>query len=131
MASTERDAKVCRLHTRMTDVAVATWTHPDAARLAKRLLKDGESLLTFAEFPAVPSTNTAAEREIRPAVLMRKASYGSASEAGAATRAIWMSIHRTLKARGIDPFAAMRTAWKTLLETGTLPPLPDTNSSGG
>jgi transposase len=127
----ERDAKVCRLHTRMTDLAVASWCHPDAARLAKRLRKDGVDLLTFAEFPEVPATNNAAEREIRPAVLMRKVSYGSGSVRGAATRAILMSIYRTLKARGLDPLAETRRALQTLAQTGTLPPLPDNPSSAG
>ena len=43
-------------------------------------------LLTFVEFEGVPSSNNHAEREVRPAVLMRKASYGNQSERGAATR---------------------------------------------
>lgn len=127
----ERDAKVCRLHGRMTDLACATWTHPDARRLAKRLVKDGASLLTFAEFPAVPATNNHAEREIRPAVLMRKVSYGSGSVRGAATRAILMSIYRTLNARGLDPLAETRAALQTLAQTGTLPQLPDDHTSTG
>jgi hypothetical protein len=65
--------------------------------------------------------NNHAEREIRPAVVMRKMSYGNASARGATTRAILMSIHRTLKARGLDPSAETRKALKNLLQTGTLP----------
>jgi hypothetical protein len=95
------------------------------------LLKDGESMLTFAEFPALPSTNTAAVRLIRLAVLMRKVSNGIASEAGAKSRAILISIHPTLKVWGIDPFAAMRTALKTVAETGTRSPLPEQTSTDG
>lgn len=127
----ERDSRVCRLHARMTDLAVAAWTHPDAKRLAKRLVKDGDSLLTFAEFPEVPATNNHAEREIRPAVLMRKVSYGSNSVRGAATRAILMSIYRTLKSRGLDPLAETRAALQTLAQTGTLPKLPGNSPSTG
>ena len=127
----ERDSKVCRLHGRMTDLACANWSHPDAARLARRLRKDGESLLTFAEFPEVPPTNNHAEREIRPAVVMRKMSHGSQSVRGAAARAILMSIYRTLKRRGLDPLAETRKALQTLSQTGTLPPLPGGQSSGG
>ena len=55
------------------------------------------------EFEGVPSSNNHAEREVRPAVLMRKASYGNQSERGAATRAVLMSVCRTLKNRGLDP----------------------------
>ena len=131
MSPTERDSKVARLHARMTELACADWVHPDAARLAKRLLKDGESLLTFAEFPEVPPTNNAAEREIRPAVVMRKVSYGSASAQGAATRAIPMSVFRTLKKRGLDPLAEIRQALETLGKTGQLPPLPHRIGSAG
>jgi transposase len=127
----ERDSKLSRLHARMTDLAVATWVHPDARRLAKRLLRDGGDLLTFAEFPEVPPTNNHAEREIRPAVLMRKASYGSGSVRGAETRAILMSIYRTLKARGLDALNETRTALETLVKTGTLPPFPGKPASSG
>ena len=59
-------------------------------------------MLTFVEFEGVPSSNNHAEREIRPAVLMRKASYGSQSERGAATRGVLMSMCRTLKNRRAD-----------------------------
>lgn len=120
----ERDAKVCRLHKRLTDLACEDWTHPDAARLAKRLLKDCDSMLIFAEFPEVPATNNHGEREIRPLVLMRKASYGSASEKGSETRAILMTILRTLRVRGLNPQDELHSALNTLSKTGQLPPLP-------
>jgi transposase len=128
---TERDAKLCRLHGRMIELACREWTQPDARRLAARLRKDGESLLTFAEFPEVPPTNNRAEREIRPAVVMRKVSYGCQSARGAATRAILMSIYRTLKSRGLDPLAETRQALAELAKTNQLPPLPDQISSAG
>jgi transposase len=125
MPRAERDSRVCRLHARLTDLVQAEWTHPDACRLANRLRKDGADMLTFVEFPEVPSTNNRAEREIRPAVLMRKASYGNASQRGAETRAVLMTVYRTLKARGLDPLAETRKALKILIQTGSLPPLPD------
>lgn len=131
MPSGERDSKVCRLHVRLGELACGAWVHPDAQRLANRLLRDGDSLLTFAEFPEVPATNNAAEREIRPAVVMRKVSYGSASDRGVSTRAVLMSVYRTLKKRGLDPLAATRAALETLAKTGTLPPLPDQPGSTG
>lgn len=127
----ERDSKICRLHARMSDLACTDWTHPDARRLAKRLLKDGTDLLTFAEIAGVPATNNHAEREIRPAVLMRKASYGNASVQGAETRAILMSIYRTLRSRGLDPLAETRQALETLAKNGQLPKLPTNQTSTG
>jgi transposase len=131
MPSSERDSKVCRLHASLSELANAEWVHPDAKRLAKRLAKEQMSLLTFAEFPHVPATNNAAEREIRPTAVMRKLSYGSASEQGAATRAILMSVYRTLKKRGLDALAETRKALETLAKTGKLPPLPKAASSAG
>jgi hypothetical protein len=58
----------------------------------------------------VPSNNNHAEREIRPAVLMRKVSYGNQSERGAATRGVLMSVCRTLKNTGLDPLQTILDA---------------------
>jgi hypothetical protein len=77
-------------------------------------------LLTFAEIEGVPATNNHAEREIRAAVIMRKISYGSASQQGVTTRAILMSILRILKNRGLNPLAELRTALKIYLNTQQL-----------
>jgi hypothetical protein len=85
--------------------------------------------LTFVGHEDVPSSNKRAEREIRPAVLMRKASYGSGSDRGAATRGVLMSIYRTLKQRGFYALAATEAALRTYVATGTLPPLPSTATS--
>lgn len=131
MPAGERDSKLARLHGRVVELSMAEWTHPDAERLAKRLVKYGEDMLTFAEFEGVPATNNRAEREIRPAVLMRKASYGNGSVRGAQTRAVLMSVYRTLKTRGVDPLAEVRKALETYSITGTLPDLPIGSSSKG
>ena len=87
--------------------------------------------MTFVEFEGVPSSNNHAEREIRPAVLMRKASYGSQSERGAATRGVLMSVCRTLKNRGLDPLQTILDALRNYATTGTLPPLPEMDRSKG
>src|SRR5262245_57006054 len=114
-----------KLQGRMLELALAEWANPHARRLAKRLTRYGEYLLTFVEFAHVPPTNNQAEREIRPAVLMRKASYGNQSDRGADTRAVLMSVFRTLKRRGHDPLPAITTALRAYAATGQLPPLPD------
>ena len=115
---------LAKLHGRMGALAHTDWTNPHARRLAKRLDTYGEPLLTFVEHPDVPSSNNHAEREIRPAVLMRKNSYGNRSLRGAETRATLMTIFRTLHRRGLDPLATVETALRTYATTGTLPPLP-------
>lgn len=131
MAAEAYDRRHVQLHSRMVDLAIADWTNPHAQRLAKRLLKYGEYLLTFVEFEDVPADNNQAEREIRPAVLMRKASYGNQSDRGAHTRALLMTIYRTLKRRGLDPLPVIANALRTYTATGQLPPLPDKIGSEG
>lgn len=125
------DLKLAKLQSRLTDLAATSWTNAHAQRLAKRLAKYGDDLLTFVEFEGVPSDNNHAEREIRPAVLMRKASYGNQSEAGAATRAVLMTIFRTLKRRGHDPLKVMTNALRHYTTTGQLPPLPEKIATAG
>src|SRR4029079_10679997 len=127
----EYNWKLSLLHGRLTELAVGDWTNAHAQRLAKRLHKYGAELLTFVEFEAVPSSNNHAEREVRPAVLMRKASYGNQSEPGAATRGVLMSVLRTLKKRGLDPLQTILDALRNYATTGALPPLPDNVSSEG
>lgn len=131
MSAEDYDRKLIRLQGRMVDLAIADWTNPHARRLAKRLDKYGEYLLTFVEFEGVPADNNHAEREIRPAVLMRKASYGNQSRRGADTRAVLMTIFRTLKRRGLDPLPTLTEAMKTYTATSQLPPLPEKTSSEG
>ena len=125
------ERRVYSLHERLNELATADWACPHARRISRRLSDYQGSLLTFVEYVEVPPSNNRAEREIRPAVLMRKASYGNASEAGAATRSILMSIYRTLKQRGLDPLAVTAEALRTHTATGQLPPLPPRGGSGG
>jgi len=72
----------------------------------------------------VPPDNNHGERQIRPAVIIRKNSLCNRSEQKAITQAILMSIYRTLKLRGLDATKAIAQALRILLQSGTLPPLP-------
>ena len=125
------DRRTACLYTRMTDLAVAAWRNPHARRLAQRLVTYGDDLLTFVELRDVPSSNNRAEREVRPAVMMRKVSQGCVGKAGCQTRSVLMSIYRTLKLRGLDPLQVTQEALKTYTLTGKLPPLPEKNGSIG
>ena len=129
--SEEYDQKLSRLHGRIVELSIGDWADTHARRLAKRLNKYGAELLTFVAFEGVPSSNNHAEREVRPAVLMRKASYGNQSDAGAWTRAVLMSVCRTLKKRGLDPLQTILDTLRNYAATGTLPPLPEQTSSEG
>jgi len=95
-------------------------TDRDVARLKKRLLRHREEILTFL-ISAAPADNNAAEREIRPAVVMRKNSYGNMSERGAETQALLMSVFRTLHKRGEDPLAWVKRYVEERLAAGERP----------
>ena len=100
-------------------------------RLGKRLSKYRDQLFTFLDTPGVPPDNNHAERQIRPAVIMRKNQLCNRSERGADTQATLMSVYRTLKLRGRDPTKTIAEALKQLLTTGQLPPLPGEIVAGG
>jgi hypothetical protein len=99
--------------------------------LQKRLKRHRSELLTFLDVEGVPSDNNHGEREIRPAVIMRKNSQANGSREGAFTQAVLMSIFRTLKRRGHDPIQTVVNAVREYLKSGILPPLPGKKTSHG
>lgn len=124
-------SRIHLIHRRLTRLADAQYADADARRLGNRISKYRDQLFTFLDTPGVPPDNNHGERQIRPAVIIRKNSLCNRSEQGAATQAILMSIYRTLKLRGLDPTKAIADALRTLLQTGTLPPLPVENVADG
>ena len=93
-------------------------------RLLKRLRRHRDDLFTFLDEPDVPFDNNHAERAIRPAVMIRKNSFGNRSDRGADTQAVLMSVYRTIQQRGHAPLKTIVDALTTYLATGQLPPLP-------
>jgi len=123
--SKERYASRIRLiNRRLCALADAAYHDADAARLGERISKYRDQLFTFLDTAGVPPDNNHGERQIRPAVIIRKNSLCNRSEQGAATQGVLMSIYRTLKLRGHDPTHTIAAALRTLLKTGKLPPLP-------
>ncbi len=123
--SKERYASRIRLiHRRLCTLADAAYHDADAARLGGRISKYRDQLFTFLDTAGVPPDNNHGERQIRPAVIIRKNSLCNRSEQGAATQGVLMSIYRTLKLRGQDPTRTIAAALRELLKTGKLPPLP-------
>jgi len=128
----ERYASRIRLiHRRLCALADAAYHDADAARLGQRISKYRDQLFTFLDTPGVPPDNNHGERQIRPAVIIRKNSLCNRSEQGAATQGVLMSIYRTLKLRGHDPTQTIAGALRELLQTGKLPPLPAKVVAGG
>jgi transposase len=116
------------LETRLHKLAKKRWDQEQADRLAERLDKYQDRLTTFLHDPAVDGTNNAAERALRPAVVMRKITGGSRSEKGAKAWSILASVMRTAQQQG-QPLvttieAMLRAAWAGQ-EPATLPLSPD------
>ena len=117
------------LDARRDKLLAAPWANAHAKRLVKRLRRYRDALFTFLDHPDVPSDNNRAEREIRPAVIIRKNSLCNRSENGASVQAILMSVYRTLKLRGLDPLETIVSALRDYVRTGVLPPLPGAKTS--
>ena len=123
-------SRIARIDARLMTLAQAEYADPDASRLAARLLRHRDELFTFLDHPEVDWNNNLAERMIRPAVVLRRGSQCNRSDRGAATQAVLMSVHRTLKLRGVDPRAAIAEALAVYAGSGSLPELPD-GAAGG
>ena len=113
-----------RFDRRLDEILAHPWDDPDAHRLVKRLRKYHGELFLFLDDPTVPADNNHAEREIRPAVIIRKNSLCNRSEEGAQMQAVLMSVYRTLKLRGADPIRTIAEVLRQYVQTGVLPPLP-------
>ena len=103
----------------------------DTRRLTNRLRKYAEFIFTFLDYADVPFENNFAERQIRPAVILRKNSHSNRSVRGAATQGVLMSVYRTLKLRGLTPTKTTVDVLRTYLATGQLSPLPDADIADG
>lgn len=123
-------SRIQRLQQRLLEIAYASYKDADTRRLAKRLEKYQDELFVFLHHPEVPATNNQAEREIRPAVIMRKNMYGNRSEKGALTQSVLMTVFRTLKRRGYNPIDTLVSALAAYIRTGQLPPFPPKITSG-
>ena len=81
-----------------------------AAGLCRALLKREPALWRFARTPGLEPTNNLAERMLRPAVIWRKKSFGSASLAGCRYVERVLSVTETLRLRGHPTLAYLAAA---------------------
>ena len=89
------------LHQRLRELVSGDYQDADCRRINKRLRRHQEHIFTFLNYLDVPADNNQSEREIRPAVIMRKNSNGNRSVNGAETQAVLMTVFRTLKRRNL------------------------------
>lgn len=103
---------VKRREDQLDQLAKQIWSDADADRLTKRIRKHRDSLTTFLHKKNVDGTNNAAERAIRPAVVMRKITGGSRSTQGAKAWSILASVMRTAEQQGRDLLDTIKTLLK-------------------
>jgi len=118
-----------KLEAALDRLLAGQYTDADNARLAKLLRKHREELFRFLYDAAAAPTNAEAEREIRPAVAVRKLSACNRSPQGATTHAILTSVIRTCQKHGQSflqlatellqhPGQLLPKVWQQLLNPG-------------
>ncbi len=112
LGTKQYEHRVSLLEKRLAKLGQERWKDDDADRLCARLRKYGGQLTTFLHKEEVDGTNNAAERALRPAVVMRKISGGSRSAAGARAWAILASVMRTAQQQGRDVMATIQDLLK-------------------
>ena len=126
-----RESRRARLAERLSRLCALGWSDPDVVRIANRLDKYADGIFTFLDYDDIPHTNNHAERELRPAVIMRKVIQQNRSDKAAHTQAVLMSIYRTLKLRGLDPVQTIVSNLANYAFNGHLPPLPENPRADG
>lgn len=102
------ELKASRLEDRLDQLVAGDHEHADARRLCKRLRRHRKELTRFLWDEKLDGTNNAAERALRPAVVMRKITGGSRSASGASAWAKLASLLRTADQRGLGVYEATK-----------------------
>ncbi len=99
-------------------------------RTCRQLLKVEPALWLFVTVEGLEPTNNAAERAIRPAVLWRRTSFGSQSQAGSVFVARMLTVVTSLRSQNRNVLEFMTQAVRASRQ-GTLPPslLPQPSQS--
>ncbi|MBA3278663.1 MAG: IS66 family transposase [Geodermatophilaceae bacterium] len=94
------EMRASRIGDRLDNLAKAESEDKDVKRLAKRLRRHAPALAAFLLVKDLPGDNNAAERAIRPAVIIRKVSGGHRGGSTATASAVVMSVLRTVRQQG-------------------------------
>ena len=93
-----------RLERRMETLveAYSSTGEKNCKRFLKRLNREKDMLFTFLEEKGVDWNNNAAERAVRPSVVIRKITYGNQSTNGADAHKVLMSVRETCNLRKLN-----------------------------
>jgi hypothetical protein len=108
LADDKYEMKASRLEDRLDGLVKLDTEHADALRLRKRLKKHRKELTGFLWQKKLDGTNNAAERALRPAVVMRKITGGSRSLAAARAWAKVASLLRSADQRNLGVYDAAK-----------------------
>lgn len=101
------DAKFNKLAAKTKEEILKLMTRPakhlGIKNIQQLFIKNENRLYHWTNNRNIHADNNLAERDLRPTVVARKVSFGSASQEGAKTRGILTSIFHTLKKRARDP----------------------------
>lgn len=97
--------------------------HAKTSGLCQQLLHHRERLWTFLDHESVELTNNASERALRPAVIWRKLSFGTQSEAGSRFVQTLLSVIETCRQQERDVFTFVTHAIQHHLNRKTPPSL--------
>jgi hypothetical protein len=100
--------RASRLADRLDYLAKTRSHDPDVTRLANRLKRHAGGLAAFLLVKDLPGDNNAAERAIRPAVVIRKISGGHRGGTTATAAAVVMSVLRTARQQGKNLLATVK-----------------------
>jgi hypothetical protein len=105
---TELPAIQTAVHQALTEGAACS--HPKTAKTCRNLLDVEPALWTFTEFPGLEPTNNSAERALRHAVIWRRTSYGTQSDAGSRFVERMLTTVETCRQQGRNPLDYVREA---------------------
>ncbi len=127
-AQFQTQIKPLRLHIKELLEAGSRLVQAKTRRACQNILKVEKSLWTFARVEGVEPTNNAAERALRRAVLWRRKSFGTQSEAGSRFAERILSVVTTLRQQGRDVFNYLTAACASSPHNGaSICPLPDSS----
>jgi hypothetical protein len=112
------EMKASRLEDRLDALVRLEPEHADAKRLCKRLKRHREELTRFLWDKDLEGTNNAAERALRPAVIMRKITGGSRSKDAAQAWAKLASLLRSADQRRLGVYDATKKLVMDYWESG-------------
>lgn len=96
-----------------------------ACAFAGEILNDNQAIFRVLKEPDFPLTNNAAERALRPLVILRKISYGSKTDEGSRSIAILASTAETVRLRGHTVWSFFSSLFRARRSGCSPPSLPD------